>query len=65
MYLRNGYELYDFIENNVLQSKKFNYTINFYWMFTNKVDGKKDYFVSGGKTVELLKERYETIRALC
>lgn len=58
-YLEDGYRLYDFIENNVMQSKKLNYKINFDWIFTSKVDGKKDYFISGERFAELLKERYE------
>lgn len=58
-YLDDGYRLYDFIENNVMQSKKLNYKINFDWIFTDKADGKTDYFVSGEKFAELLKERYE------
>lgn len=58
-YLEDGYRLYDFIENNIMQSKKLNYKINFDWIFTSKVDGKTDYFVSGEKFAELLKERYE------
>ena len=58
-YLDDGYRLYDFIENNVMQSKKLNYKINFDWIFTSNVDGKTDYFVSGEKFAELLKERYE------
>lgn len=58
-YLEDGYRLYEFIENNVMQSKKLNYKINFDWIFTSKLDGKTDYFVSGEKFVELLKKRYE------
>lgn len=58
-YLEDGYRLYDFIENNVMQSKKFNYKINFDWLFTSKSDGKKEYFKSGEKFAELLKKRYE------
>lgn len=57
-YLEDGYRFYEFIENNTMQSKKLNYKINFDWIFTGKVDGKTDYFVSGEKFAELLKERY-------
>ncbi len=31
----------------------------FDWIFSSKVDGKTDYFVSGKKFAKLLKERYE------
>ncbi len=58
-YLEDGYRLYDFIENNVMQSKKLNYKINFDWIFSSKVNGKTDYFRSGEKFAQLLKERYE------
>lgn len=58
-YLEDGYRLYDFIENNVMQSKKLNYKINFDWIFTDKADGKTEYFASGKKFAELLKKRYE------
>lgn len=58
-YLEDGYRLYDFIENNIMQSKKLNYKINFDWIFTDKADGKTEYYESGKKFAELLKRRYE------
>lgn len=58
-YLDDGYRLYEFIENNVMQSKKLNYKINFNWIFTSRVDGQTDYFASGEKFAELIKKRYE------
>ncbi len=58
-YLLDGYRLYGFIENNEFQSRKLNYEINFNWIFSSKVDGRTDYFVSGEKFAELLKERYQ------
>lgn len=58
-YLEDGYRLYDFIENNIMQSKKLNYKINFDWIFTDKVDGKTEYYESGKRFAELLKKRYE------
>ncbi|MBQ4444533.1 MAG: hypothetical protein II896_07780 [Clostridia bacterium] len=55
----DGYRFFDFIENNVLQTKKINKKVNFDWIFTEKIDGKTDYFYSGEKFEQLLKERYK------
>jgi len=55
----DGYRFFDFIENNVLQTRKINKKVNFDWIFTEKKDGKTDYFYSGEKFEQLLKERYQ------
>jgi len=49
---------YNFVEKNVLQTRKINKKINFDWFFTEKNDGKTEYFYSGEKFERLLKERY-------
>ena len=54
----DGYRFFDFIKNNVLQTRKINKKVNFDWIFTEKKDGKTDFFYSGGKFERLLKERY-------
>ena len=54
----DSYRFYDFIENNVLQTRRINKMVNFDWIFTEKKDGKTDYFCSGEKFRQLLKERY-------
>lgn len=55
----DGYRFFDFIENNVLQTRKINKKVNFDWIFTEKIGGKTDYFYSGEKFEQLLKERYK------
>lgn len=55
----DGYRFFDFIDNNVLQTRKINKKVNFDWIFTEKIDGKTDYFYSGEKFEQLLKERYK------
>lgn len=55
----DGYRFFDFIENNVLQTRTINKKVNFDWIFTEKKDGKTDYFYSGEKFEQLLKERYQ------
>ena len=55
----DGYRFFDFIENNVLQTRKINKKVNFDWIFTEKIDGKTDYFYSGEKFEQLLIERYK------
>ena len=54
----DGYRFFDFIKNNVLQTRKINKKVNFDWIFTEKKDGKTDFFYSGVKFERLLKERY-------
>ena len=55
----DGYRFFNFIENNVLQTIKINKKVNFDWIFTEKNDGKTNYFYSGEKFEQLLKERYK------
>jgi YHS domain-containing protein len=57
-YLDDGYRLYEYIENGILQTRKLNKQINRDWIFTEKINGKTDYFVSAEKYEKLLKERY-------
>lgn len=54
----DGYRLYEFIENGILQTRKFNKKINTEWLLTKKVDGKKEYFYPAEMFEQLLKARY-------
>lgn len=54
----DGYRLYEFIEDGVLQTKKFNRIFNTDWLLTEKVDGKSRYFFPAVAFERLLKERY-------
>lgn len=58
-FLDDGYRLYEFVENNILQTRKVNKMINREWIFTRQVDGKTDYFESGELFAKQLKERYQ------
>lgn len=57
-YLDDGYRLGDYIENGIMQSRKINRDINRDWYFTEKVNGKTEYFQSADKFRELLMKRY-------
>lgn len=56
----DGYRFYDYIENNVLQSKKINRVLNSECLFSEKVEGKSfpNYFYSGEKFESCLREYY-------
>lgn len=56
-YLDDGYRLYAYIENGVMQSKKLNRDINAYPV-TEKVDGKREYYIPVHKFEEMLLARY-------
>lgn len=58
VYLADGYRLYEFIEDNVLQTKKLNRHINRDYPVSEKVNGKTQYFFPAEKFAILLKERY-------
>lgn len=62
-FAEDGYRFYDFIENNILQSKKINRKLNSDWLFTQKVEDKSEpeYFYSGEKFEELLKGYYAEV----
>ena len=55
----DGYRFYEFIENNILQTRKINKLVNFDWIISNRIDGKKDYNFAGERFKQLLKERYK------
>ncbi len=55
----DGYRFYDFIENNVLQTRKINKMVNFDWIIRAKIDGKEDYTFPGERFKQLLQERYK------
>lgn len=57
-YADDGYRLYEFIENGILQTRKFNQNFNREWPVSRKVEGKKEYFYPADIFEQLLKERY-------
>jgi len=58
-YLENGYKLYDYISEGILHTVDLNRAINRDWIFTEKKNGKTDYFVSAKRFEILMKERYK------
>lgn len=57
-YLEDGYRLYDYIENGILQTRKLNRFLNTDYFVTEKVNGKSEYFYPAEKLEMLIKERY-------
>ena len=54
----DGYRLYDYIENNIMQSMKLNKYFNTEWPVPRTIDGKKEYVFPAETFAMLLKERY-------
>ncbi len=59
IYLENGYRLYDYIDDGILQTRKLNKHINKDYIVTEKIDGKTQYFYPFEKFAKSLKERYQ------
>lgn len=57
--LDDGYRLYDYIKNNILQTKQFNRYLNIRYLFTERIDGEISYFHPAEKFEQLLRERYK------
>lgn len=53
----DGYRLYDYIEDGVLLTMKFNYEVNFVRLFSMKTDGKNEYYYAGEMFKKMLLER--------
>jgi hypothetical protein len=57
-FLLDGYRLYDYIQDGILHTRRINADMNRDWLFTQKINGKKDYYFSAERFEELLKARY-------
>jgi hypothetical protein len=57
-YLEDGYRLYDYVQDGILHTRKINKDINRKWVFTQKINGKTEYFSSAERFEALLKARY-------
>ena len=55
----DGYRFYDFIENGILNTREINKKVNTDWLFTQKINGKTEYFYAADKFKQLLTERYK------
>ncbi len=56
--LWDGDRLWDFVKGGILHTVELNRFINRKWLFTQKVDGKTEYFHPAERFRELLMERY-------
>ena len=54
----DGYRFYDFIENGILNTRKINKMVNKDWLFTQKINGKTDYFYAADRFKELLTKEF-------
>jgi hypothetical protein len=52
----DGYRFYEYIENGVLKTRRINKEINTNWLFTQKINGKTEYFYAKDRFRELLNE---------
>lgn len=57
-YLDDGYLLGKYIENGIPHTRRINKDVNKDWYFTEKINGKTEYFRSADKFRKLLLKRY-------
>lgn len=55
----DGDTFYDFFEDNILKTREINKEVNFNWLVTQMIDGKKTYIYSGERFKFLVYERYK------
>lgn len=58
-YLCDGYRLYEYLENNILHTKKINKYINEEFLMSKKEDGEERYFFPKEEFADLIRKRYE------
>lgn len=59
----DGYRFYDFVENNILNTREINRRINMDWIFGEKIGNKKEYYCAADKFRELVVNRFGTVNA--
>ncbi len=57
-YLYDGYLLGDYIRDGILHTLELNHDINREYLFSQKIDGKTEYFYAAERFEKLLRERY-------
>ncbi|MGM9646823.1 MAG: DUF6933 domain-containing protein [Eubacteriales bacterium] len=57
-YLLNGYRLVDYIRDGILRTVELQHDINRKWLFSQKINGKTEYFYPADRFEQLLCERY-------
>lgn len=58
-FAHDGYRFYDFIENGILNTREINKRVNTDWLFTQKINSKKEYYFTAERFKELLTQSYE------
>lgn len=58
IFLDDGYYLYDFIRDGILHTREVNFKVNFKYLTTVNVNGKKDYHYPGEVFRDMALERY-------
>ena len=59
VYLKDGYRLYDFIENGILKTINLNRKVNKEYLVSDKIDGKTKYYFPAERFEELLINYYK------
>lgn len=57
-FTNDGYAFYNYIENDVIQTKKINYDVNFEWLVSDKDYIKNDYYFTGNRFREAVVKRF-------
>lgn len=63
----DGYRFYDYIDNGILKTLQINHDVNFDWLVTKEINGKKEYVFPGELFRKLMIQRYgetETVSKL-
>ena len=59
----DGYRFYEYIDNGVLRTRQINKDVNTQWLFTQKINGRTEYFYAKDRFRDLLQEWYENNRS--
>ena len=59
LFLKDGYRLYDFIENGILKTINLNRKVNKEYLVSDKIDGKTKYYFPAERFEELLINYYK------
>ncbi len=57
----DGYRFYDYIDNGILRTLQINHDVNFDWLVTKEINGKKEYVFLGELFRKLMIQRYGEI----
>lgn len=57
----DGYRFFDYIDNGILRTLQINHDVNFDWLVTKEINGKKEYVFPGELFRKLMIQRYGEI----